>query len=446
MNLIYRQTPQRPLTHVYVIFPRSGACLDPATSRGLGRLTLRTLLMGAGDLSAETMSERLERLGAVTGSGLSNDHISLRLTTLTDKLDEALELFRLSLHSPRFDGGEFARVQTELTSAWRSEREESKQLRAQEVFLARCYEDRSHAYLPDGRLEGLRACTAEMAAAHYRRLVAVPAPILAVLSDLPREAVEEKIVPLLFPLPGGNGNQPSSLSGQAAYPWDDFTLPQKHGRTVTLVPEMDTATDEVMLGSFSTHRKVPDWHVHRLISMIFGGDMNSRLFRQIRGERGYSYGASCWYEAAAGRMPRDMPAPFAMYTFPSAEHSAAAVPLVIELYEQLVAEGVTEEELDLARAYLINSYPFRFDTPEKQMGLEIDEALYGITTDDDETHRAKLAAVTPQDILKALRATHHPEQMEIVLLGDPARLEKTAASLHGVEKIHTVRYPDSIPK
>ena len=215
-----------------------------------------------------------------------------------------------------------------------------------------------------------------------------------------------------------------------AVPIEDDVAPPAHGQ----VPEDDGADAE----------NDPEWHIHRLISLVFGGDMNSRLFRQVRGERGYSYGASCWYEAATGRLPRNRPAPFSLYTFPSAEHTSAAVPLVIELYEQLVAEGITGEELELARANLTNSHPFHRDTPEKQLSLEIDEALYGIVTDDDETNRAKLAAVTPADILRALRADHHPERLQIVLLGDPARLEPIAAALPGVEKIHTVRYPEKI--
>jgi len=50
-------------------------------------------------------------------------------------------------------------------------------------------------------------------------------------------------------------------------------------------------------------------------------------------------------------------------------------------------------------------------------------------------------AVRPEDVLRVLQASHHPDRLRIVLLGDPARLEPIASALPGVEKSETIRYP-----
>jgi len=89
----------------------------------------------------------------------------------------------------------------------------------------------------------------------------------------------------------------------------------------------------------------------------------------------------------------------------------------------------------------VNSYPFFSDTPQKKLGLALDEALYGITLDDEDTHREKMLAATPERILAALRATHHPAQANVVLLGDPKRLEPVAKAIPGVESLEVVEYP-----
>jgi zinc protease len=433
MKLIYRHNPAQPLTHLNLIFPRAGAWLDPSQRQGLSHLMLRLLGRGAGGLSNEAFNGRLERLGATISFGLVNDHCSLRLTTLTPQLDAALELLALTVHQPNFDPAEFAGLQGELMSRWRSEREESKYLRAQEVFLKRLYGEGPHGQQADGLLEGLQASTVEDVRAQYQALFSRPGAFLAVLSDLPRAAVEARVLGRLQPPATADNGRPD--------PWRDFAPPRASGRRVTIVADPRTQTDEVLLGAFSVGQADPDWHLHRLISLIFGGDMNSRLFRVVRGERGFSYGASCWYEAAAGRMPHNREGPFTCYTFPSVEHSAEAVPLVISLYEALVERGVSEEELERARTSLVNSHPFMRDTPAKLLALDVDAELYGLVVDEEEANREKLMAVRPEDVLRVLQASHHPDRLQIVLLGDPARLEPIAAALPGVEKSETIRYP-----
>jgi zinc protease len=387
------------------------------------------------------LSGRLERLGAATGFSLTSDRVTLRLSTLTENLEPALELFRAALLEPNFAADEFAQLQAELASGWISDREESKQLRAQEVYQQRIYRGGPQSYRADGLLSGIRAAALADVRAQYARLLAGREAICAVLSNLSRAEVEARILARLA-LPPAPAGAPGASA--AAHPWADFTPPPRPaGHRVSIVVDEQANTDEVLLGGFSVAQTVPDWHLHQLISYTFGGDMNSRLFRTVRGERGLSYGASCWYEASGGRVPRNRPAPFTLYTFPSTEHTVEAVPLVLELYRALIDGGLTTEELALARLALVNSYPFRRDTPQKLLMLEIDEALYGVHVDDDATYRAKLEGTTPAALAQALRDTHRADGLEIVLLGDPARLEPIAAALPGVDKVERVRYPEA---
>lgn len=454
MKLLYRNTPGRPVTQINLIFPRTGACLDRPERQGLTRFTLRQMLMGAGGMSTGELNGRLERLGASTGFSLANDHFTLRLISLSENLEAALELFLLSLHQPRFDAGEFAQLQTELVSGWVAERDESKQTRAHEVYTHRVYGGGPQGYLSDGVLQGLRAITLDEVKSHYRTLFSGDAPLMALLSDLPQGALESQVVSrLTIPDgnsrdtadgaagPGGSGADESESAQNGIYPWDGFSPPRRSGRRITIVSDENAQTDEMIMGYFSTHQKDPDWHLHQLISLIFGGDMNSRLFRVVRGERGLSYGASCWYDASSGRVPRNLPAPFSFYSFPSVEHSAEAAPLLVSLYEDFVREGPSDDELTLARESLINSHPFRMDIPEKQLSLEMQNSLYGVTTAGYEEYRQKMEAVTQEDIRGALNRCHRPEALEIVMLGDPSRLEPIAEKISNVEKIETIHYP-----
>ncbi|MCH8844636.1 MAG: insulinase family protein [SAR324 cluster bacterium] len=433
MRVLYRHAPAFPLTQVVVIFPRTGVCLDPQERQGLTRMTLRMLFAGAGGLSNAEFHARLERLGASIGHSLATDFFTLRLVTLTANLDAALKLFLLAANQPNLESAEFARLKEELHSSWITEREESKNLRAQEVYINRIYRGLPNGYQLDGTGDGIRRITVDDVRSHYRSLFQRGEPIVGMLTDLLRDEAEDRISGALAHL--------TTATDGLSHPWDDFRAERPKGRHVTIVPDLETQTDELIGGVFSTGENGPDWHIHRLISLIFGGDMNSRLFRVIRGERGYSYGAACWYETSQGRCPRDQISPFTMYTFPTVEHTRDALPMLLSLYEEFVENGVDDDELHRAKEALINSHAFLRDSPQKLLALDCDEALYGFGFDDEEANQRKIASVQPADLQRVLRETHHPECLTLVMLGDPRRLEPIAAKISGVEQLDTVEYP-----
>ncbi|MBI3994165.1 MAG: insulinase family protein [Candidatus Lambdaproteobacteria bacterium] len=428
MKALYEKSPV-PVTSLAVFLPRTGVCLDPPERQGLTRAMMRLQLMGAGGLGNTEFNGRLERLGAAVNYSLANDHLVLRMTTLSENLDEALALFKLVLTAPNFDEGEFGRLKAELISTWIVDREENKQVRVQDMYLKKIYHGTPHGFVADGTLEGLERVTCAEVRAQYAHVFGWAPPLLAVLSDLPEADVTARIAAHVA-LPGHPPH--------GDHPWDRFAPLPNGGRSVTVIDDAHTQTDELLLGAFSTQETDPDWHVHRLLSLIFGGDMNSRLFRILRGERGYSYGASCWYDSSQGRSPRNRISPFSMYTFPSVEYTAEAVPLLVSLYEQFVAEGPSPDELERAQHALINSHAFLSDTPQKILGLRCDEALYGVEIDDERTNREKILAVTCRDVRDVLQRTHHPERLTIVLLGDAKRLEPIADRIAGVAQRETV--------
>ncbi|MDH4122129.1 MAG: insulinase family protein [Deltaproteobacteria bacterium] len=431
-HMLYRQARAFPVTHVNLVFPHSGACQDPADRQGLSLLTLKMLLKGAGGMPSGEFNRAMERLGASMQVNLSSDTLSLRLVTLTASLDQTLALFLTALTRPNMEEEAFRQLRQEALSNWIAEREENKRTRVRDVYLSAQYGQGPLAYGTDGTRQGLEAIRVEDCRRRHQEMLAGSRPLLAVLSDLTQEEIEARVAARFsFPTPGA----------PAPYPWDTFRPPQPNGRQAVVIADPETQTEELMAGFFSVHEADPRWHVHRLVQLIFGGDMNSRLFRVIRGERGYSYGASCWYEAGRGRAPRNRPAPFTLYTFPSVEHTPQALPLLVGLYEELVEKGVTDEELSRAKSALIHSHAFLMDTPQKQLALDVDRVLYGINPDPPEENQRKLESVTPAEVLSTLRESHFPGALRLVMLGNPDRLAPLARAVPGMDSVEVVQYP-----
>ena len=444
--MLYEQAPQVPLTRLSVIFPKTGACLDPAHQQGLGQLTLQLMQRGAGGLSAAELHEELEGLGATLGHSLANDHFAFQLVTLSTQLAPALALLAKVLLQPHLEASEFARVQQEQLSGWFQEREENKAVWAQEVYLQTLYggpEAVSEGASPeallasvdprgfssDGTAAGLAASSLEAAQAHYQTLLGQAPPLVAALSNLPQAQVEQAVQAALGTL-WQNRNLPPAIN-----PWERLQPKWPTGQRVVILPDEATQTDEIVMGGFGTIPHGPNWHMHRLATLLLGGDMNSRLFRQIRGERGLSYGASCWFEGSIGHTPRNQMSAFTLYTFPAQEHTAEAVPLLQQVYRDFAAEGLTEAEIQRGVKSLSLSHAFLTETPRKRLALAIQTALYGVSFDDMDSNEAKLAAVTPKALNELLAKTHQTDQLVTVMLGEPKRLRPIAETLPNVVSI-----------
>jgi predicted Zn-dependent peptidase len=157
---------------------------------------------------------------------------------------------------------------------------------------------------------------------------------------------------------------PDEAIDQVAKSFDD--LPTGDGRVVRRRPgpiaggtarhiDDDTEQVHVVIGGRSVARDDPDREALDVVNHVLGGGLSSRLFDEIRERRGLAYSvfshASAYgdtgvWSVYAGSMP---------------EHADEVRRLVgIEL-ERLVSDGVTDDELEIAKGYLQGSY---------EMGLE----------------------------------------------------------------------------
>src|SRR5256885_17064654 len=146
------------------------------------------------------------------------------------------------------------------------------------------------------------------------------------------------------------------------------------------------------------------------MSTILGGLFNSRLNRNLREEKGYTYGAGAGFDLrrAAG--------PFAAR---AAVNTEVTVPAIADTLTELIRireEPVTATELKAARDYLVRVFPLRFETPGPVVGALAGLAIHDLPEDELTRYRPAVEAVTIEGGLAA--AGHiRTEQAGIVLVG-----------------------------
>ncbi|HSJ92070.1 MAG TPA: insulinase family protein, partial [Ilumatobacter sp.] len=117
----------------------------------------------------------------------------------------------------------------------------------------------------------------------------------------------------------------------------------------------DTEQVHLVMGGAALARTDVDREALDVVNHVLGGGLSSRLFDEIRERRGLAYSvfstASAFADAGA----------WSIYAGTLPEHRIEVEALVRRELERLTADGITDDELEIAIGYLTGSY---------EMGLE----------------------------------------------------------------------------
>ena len=99
-DLLIRRKPGVPTVSLGLYVPRLH--FEQPSQAGLGALTIRSAIRGAGDLDAAALAFAFERLGGSLGSSVTYDWFGFGTTVLAPNLSEAAGLLKSVFREPRF--------------------------------------------------------------------------------------------------------------------------------------------------------------------------------------------------------------------------------------------------------------------------------------------------------------------------------------------------------
>jgi zinc protease len=177
----------------------------------------------------------------------------------------------------------------------------------------------------------------------------------------------------------------------------------------------------------------------------------ARLFDSIREQRGMNYGDYAYIEAFPRGMYRFFPDPnlarqqqlFEVWIRPVVpENAHMALRIALYEVEQLVRNGLTQEQFAATRDYLMKNVYVRTSTANEQVGYALDSGWYGIG--EYTAHmRAALERLTLEDVNGAIRRHIRPADMRIVMITkDAADLKRRLVS----DEVSTLKYEAEKPQ
>ena len=149
------------------------------------------------------------------------------------------------------------------------------------------------------------------------------------------------------------------------------------------------------------------------MNAVLGGLFSSRINLNLREAHGYTYGASSYFDW------RRQSGPFVISTAVQSETTAAAITETLKEIDGMREKEISEDELTLATSYLEGVFPIRYETTSAIAGALANMVTFGLPEDYFDTYRQKITAVTTRDVLDAARKYVRPEELQVVVVGNP---------------------------
>lgn len=387
-----------PLVHLSAV-ASEGSLLDPEGKEGTTRLLLRLMRRSVLGIGPEELDESFDRLGGTLGADINRSVAGFHGGAISRSTSEFLELTRRVLSDPEFSEEELERLRGEALADFQ-ESLDNDSLLARRAFARYLFLGHPYSRLAGGDPSSLKRIQIEDLKELYGRLFRKNSLKFALAGDITRDAVESWVESVDQGLEE-SAFQPSDLE-------DPEMLP---GRRLVFIDKPERTQTQILIGGLGTHPGDQDHTALYLGHMIFGGTFSARLSREVRGKRGWSYGASSSLPFDRKRQA------FTMWTFPQSSDAANCIRLQLELLEKLIDQGVTPTEVKSAKKYLENSHVFSIDTASKRASMALDEDLYGLPSGYFEDHVERVRSCSVDEVNAALKNRLSTKNLLICLVG-----------------------------
>ena len=111
--------------------------------------------------------------------------------------------------------------------------------------------------------------------------------------------------------------------------------------------------------------------------------------------------------------------------------TGAAVREILGEIERMRAEEISEDELTLATSYLHGVFPIRYETTAAIAAALANLVIHDLPDGYYDAYRDHVRGVTTAGVLRAAQAHLHPDQLRVVVVGDPAAIASPVADVLG---------------
>ncbi|MFT7003264.1 MAG: zinc protease [Sulfurimonas sp.] len=389
--VIFEEDKRLPLVTMQFIFQNSGSITD-TTKAGVSRFSARIMGEGTKALGSSAFAESLESKAIHISSSAGKETFVMEVGCLKEEFEEGLNKFSALLKDPNFSDEAMSKVKTTTIGSLSSQENDFDYVASNEL-KAVLFKDTPLANPASGTLKSVESIELDDVKAFVKEHLVSSRLIVVIGGDVDIDNVKVSIEKIIKSMPKGE------LAPLAYY---DITTKASES-----VLKRDTQQAYVYFGSpYNIKYNSEDYYKARVATFILGtGGFGSRLMEEIRVKKGLAY--SAYANVSVSKSSNYMSG----YLQTKLESLEDAQKTVKEVVAEFVKNGVTEEELEQTKLFLLGSEPLRVET----MGQRLNRTFMDFYKGKELGHSVKELEFIKELKLKDLNAfiKSHKEILEM---------------------------------
>jgi len=416
IHLMILEDHRFPLVSVQFDINGAGPMYEPAAVPGLAGTTARQLTEGTKTRTSKQIAEQIDSLGASlsASAGFGSGSAIVSASGLSDTFEQWFALAADVLLHPNFPADELAQYQARAKSALLQQRSQPGFLANQTMSRALygTYPAAVVSATPDSLDSLTPALLADWHAKHY----APQNSILAISGDVHAETLIPKLRKWL-------AEWKRSKAPVKFVPGPPPATQEK----IFLVDRPGSVQTTLLMGNLAIDRTSPDYPALVVLNEVLGAGSASRLFLNLREEKGYTYGVY------SNLIARKYAGPWTAGGELRTEVTDGAMTEFLRELNRIRNEKVPDDELDAARHSVVARFALSLESPQQLIAYAITRKSYNFPSDYWDKYPAQITAIQADDVQRAAKKYIDPATMQVVAVGDASKIKPVLEKYGKVE-------------
>ncbi len=343
--------------------------------------TVQLLSEGTLSYTAEKIADTFDYFGAFIEKEIDRDFASLTIYCLNKHLEQLLPFVEEIVKSPQFPENEI--------SIFKEKQKSQLTINLQKVdFIARSKFTEllfgaTHPYGQKAELEDIESIEKKHLTNFHQKYFH---------SDNCNILISGKIMPDSISLL-------AKYFGNSKWGNTSFHISNKDNFSIAAAPQLknfiekeDAVQSAIRIGSVMFTRQHPDFHKFKIVNTILGGYFGSRLMKNIREDKGYTYGIG------SGILPLKHSGYFFISTEVGEEYTHQTLDEIYKELKKLREELVCREELSLVKTFKIGEFMRSIDGPFAIAEMIKSMIQFDLSIDYYKEYLKTIEMITPEEI------------------------------------------------
>ncbi len=355
--LIYEEDKRLPLATMQFVFTDAGSIKD-VDKAGLAKMSARVMNEGTKKLGSSAFAEILESQAIHISSSTGLETFVVEVGSLKESFSKALDYFDTLLKDPNFTKEALEKVKT-ITMGSLSRKENDFDYIASNELKAVLFKGSVLENPSSGTLESVKNIELFDVEKFIKSNIVSSKLIVVLGGDIDFKTTKEKIIQIISSMTQGKKTETKNYQ----------VVKKPH----TSILKRETEQAYVYFGSpYNMKVNDKDYYKARVATFILGtGGFGSRLMEEIRVKRGLAY--SAYTRVSVSKASSHMTG----YLQTKLESMEEAKKTVSDVFKKFVQKGVSQDELEQTKKFLLGSEPLRVETMSQRLNRTFMEYYIG---------------------------------------------------------------------